>query len=62
MARPPESTPHSDMDTGHEDEARNLGDVGKGRGDSGDLERARRGSAARPPYADDQPAREERSK
>jgi hypothetical protein len=62
MAKPPESTPHSDMDGVHEDESRTVGDVGKGGGDSGDLERARRGSAARPPHSDDQPAREDRSK
>ncbi len=61
MAKPPPSTPHSDIDGVHEDERRNTDtatDLGQ---DAGDLAGARAGSAARPPSSDDVPNREDRT-
>ena len=53
MAKPPEATPHSDIDGVHRDEARNT-DVAAERGESGaELKRAHDESQARPPYAED---------
>ena len=53
MAKPPESTPHSDLDGVHQDEERNT-DVAADRGESGgELQRAHEDSRARPPYSDD---------
>jgi hypothetical protein len=58
MAKPPESTPHSDLDGVHQDEERNT-KVASDRGESGEeLQRAHEDSQGRPPYADDQPAGE----
>ncbi|MBV9932191.1 MAG: hypothetical protein JO013_14775 [Alphaproteobacteria bacterium] len=58
MAKPPASTPHSDLDGVHQDEARNT-KVAADRAESGEeLRRAHDDSSARPPYADDAPAGE----
>jgi hypothetical protein len=53
VSKPPESTPHSDIDGVHQDEERNTkvaADVGEG---TRDLKRAHDDSQGRPPYADD---------
>ncbi|HEY0311497.1 MAG TPA: hypothetical protein VGC56_03285 [Allosphingosinicella sp.] len=52
MAKPPESTPHSDLDGVHQDEERNTkvaADTGEG---AADLQRAHEESQGRPPYSD----------
>jgi len=61
MAKPPPSTPHSDIDGIHEDERRNT-DVAADRGESaGDLSDAQENNAARPEYHDDQENRDDRT-
>ncbi len=62
MPKPPQSTPHSDIEGVHKDEKRNVDSANEAREDSGDLERAHRRSPGRPPYTDDQPEREDRSR
>ena len=62
MPKPPQSTPHSDIEGVHKDEKRNVDSANEAGEDSGDLERADSGSQGRPPYADDQPKREDRSR
>jgi hypothetical protein len=57
VPKPPEATPHSDLDGVHRDEKRNVDTANEAGQDSGDLERARRGSTARPPYSDDKGGR-----
>lgn len=53
MPKPPEATPHSDLDGVHQDEERNSKVAGE-RGESGGaLKRAHDESQARPPYADE---------
>jgi hypothetical protein len=53
MAKPPESTPHSDLDGVHQDEKRNT-DAAAERGESGEaLKRAHDENQGRPPYADE---------
>ena len=54
MPRPPESTPHSDIDGVRKDrgtKAENARDAGE---DGSDLKQAHRESAGRPPYSDDE--------
>jgi hypothetical protein len=53
VPKPPEATPHSDLTGVHRDEKRNVDSANEAGQDSGDLERAHRGSTARPPYSDD---------
>jgi hypothetical protein len=56
MAKPPQSTPHSDLDGVHQDEERNTkvaADTGEG---AADLQRAHEESQGRPPYSDDKEA------
>lgn len=53
MAKPPPSTPHSDIDGVHEDERPNHQVAAELEQDAGDLARAREGSAARPPHTDE---------
>ena len=53
MAKPPKSTPNSDIDGVHRDETRNT-DVAAREGQGAEtLENARKGSAARPEHRDD---------
>jgi hypothetical protein len=61
VSKPPPSTPHSDIDGIHEDEGRNVDTANKVGQDTSDLEKARDHSAGRPPYADDEPAGDDRS-
>ena len=52
MAKPPKTTPHSDIDGVHQEETPNT-DVAADLGQSGaELARARRQSVARPPHID----------
>jgi len=53
VPKPPKTTPHSDLDGVHQDERSNVDSANEAGQDSGDLERAHRGGAARPPYSDD---------
>jgi hypothetical protein len=54
MPKPPESTPHSDLDGVHQDEERNS-KVAADRGEAGgELQRAHEENQGRPPYSDDQ--------
>jgi hypothetical protein len=62
VPKPPQSTPHSDLDGVHEDEKRNVDSANEAGEDSGDLERAHRHSQGRPPYSDDRRNREDRSR
>jgi hypothetical protein len=57
MPKPPRSTPHSDLDGVREDEGNRIAEAERAGQDAGDLDRARRDSAGRPPDADDRPAR-----
>jgi hypothetical protein len=53
MPKPPESTPHSDLDGVHQDDERNTKvaqETGEG---AADLKRAHEDSQGRPPYADE---------
>lgn len=56
MPKPPESTPHSDIDGVHQDERPNVATANEAGEDSGDLKRAHEESHARPPYSDSTPA------
>ena len=61
MAKPPPSTPHSDIDGVHEDERRNT-DVAAERGESAEeLDRANRRNIARPEYHDKSKSSDDRS-
>ena len=61
MAKPPKSTPHSDIEGVHQEEARNT-DVASDLGQSaGALEHAKDEALARPEYQDDEPDREDRT-
>ncbi len=60
MAKPPKSTPHSDIDGVHRDEVRNT-DLAADRGESaGTVKRAKDNNAARPDQNHDQPNRDDR--
>jgi len=62
VPKPPKSTPHSDLDGVHRDERRNVDSAIDAGQDSGDVARAKEEGVARPPLADDQPPREDRSR
>jgi len=53
VPKPPESTPHSDIDGVHTDERRNVDTAIENGQDSGDLKRAKDEATARPPQSDD---------
>ena len=61
MPKPPQSTPHSDLDGVHEDEARNVDSANAADQDSADLAEAKEKSKGRPPYSDDVAAGDDRS-
>lgn len=62
MAKPPPSTPHSDIGGVNEHERRST-DVAAEQGDSAEiLQDARTGSPARPPYSDDKENRDDRTR
>jgi hypothetical protein len=62
VSKPPPSTPHSDIDGIHEDEDRNVDTANRVGQDASDLADAKQGSTGRPPYSDDQPQRDDRSR
>ena len=62
MPKPPQSTPHSDLDGVHRDEKSNIDSANDAGQDSGDLAKAHERSPGRPPYSDDQPNRDDRSR
>jgi hypothetical protein len=61
VSKPPPSTPHSDIDGIHQDEDRNTDTADRVGQDGSDLATAKAHSKGRPPYSDDQPARDDRS-
>ncbi|HEX8666750.1 MAG TPA: hypothetical protein VF727_00070 [Allosphingosinicella sp.] len=62
MAKPPPSTPHSDLDGVHQDEKMNVDSAREAGETTANLALARDASKGKPPYSDDQPAREDRSR
>ena len=54
MAKPPESTPHSDIDGVHQDGTRPSKKLPTPGSDTGDLEQASREDAARPGYSNEE--------
>ncbi|HWH17618.1 MAG TPA: hypothetical protein VNT77_04670 [Allosphingosinicella sp.] len=61
MSKPPKSTPHSDIDGVNQDERLNVDSATESGQGSEELERARDEAKGRPPYADDQENREDRT-
>ncbi|HEX8308744.1 MAG TPA: hypothetical protein VF645_10050 [Allosphingosinicella sp.] len=61
MAKPPKSTPHSDLHGVHRDEKPNVETAVEAGQDSEDLARAAKEDAARPDYSDDVKNRDDRS-
>jgi hypothetical protein len=62
VSKPPPSTAHSDIDGIHQDEDKNTDTAGRTGEGASDLAKAQENSPARPPYSDDQPVREDRSR
>ena len=62
MPKPPKSTPNSDIDGVHRDEARNT-DVAARKGEGADtLERSRKQSTARPRHSEEGKKRDDRTR
>ena len=61
MPKPPKSTPHSDIDGVHEDEARNVDSANAAGQHSGHLAEAKEKSKGRPPATDDVTPRDDRA-
>ena len=53
MPKPPKTTPHSDIDGVHQDEAPNVDTANAAGEDGEDLAEAKRKSTGRPRYSDD---------
>lgn len=53
MPKPPQSTPHSDIDGVHRDARMNIDTANEAGQDTSDLQRAHEGTTARPPHSDD---------
>ena len=53
MPKPPQSTPHSDLDGVHRDEKRNVDSANDAGQDTSDLQRAGEESVGRPDYRED---------
>jgi hypothetical protein len=62
VTKPPESTPHSDIDGVHRDEKPNVESAVEAGQGGEDLERAGKEDAARPDYSDDVKNRDDRSR
>ncbi|HEX8222406.1 MAG TPA: hypothetical protein VF605_01160 [Allosphingosinicella sp.] len=62
MSKPPESTPHSDLDGVHRDERPNIDTAVEAGQGTDDLARASEETVARPDYSDDVKNRDDRSK
>ena len=54
MAKPPQSTPHSDLDGVHQDERPNVETAQETGETPADLERTSKESKARPPYSEEE--------
>jgi hypothetical protein len=61
MAKPPKSTPHSDLAGVHRDERPNIDTANEAGQDASDLAEAREESRARPPLSDEPESRDDRS-
>jgi hypothetical protein len=53
VPKPPQATPHSDLDGVHRDEKSNVDSANEAGQDTSDLQRAHEGSKARPDYSSD---------
>ncbi|MEA3050758.1 MAG: hypothetical protein QOG84_2594 [Sphingomonadales bacterium] len=53
MPKPPQATPHSDIDGVHRDEKRNVDSANEAGQDTSDLQRAHEDSKGRPDYTED---------
>ena len=53
MPKPPQSTPHSDLDGVHRDEKKNIDSANEAGQDTEDLQRADEESVGRPDYVKD---------
>ncbi|MEA3000030.1 MAG: hypothetical protein QOH04_2061 [Sphingomonadales bacterium] len=53
MPKPPQATPHSDLDGVHKDEKRNIDSANEAGQDTSDLQRAHEGSKGRPDYGEE---------
>ena len=62
MAKPPKTTPHSDIDGVHQDERLNVETANELGQDASDLARAKEQSTARPEYTDDKKSRDDRTR
>jgi hypothetical protein len=62
VSKPPQSTPHSDIDGVHRDEKPNVESAVEAGQGSEDLARASREDAARPDYAEDVKNKDDRSR
>jgi hypothetical protein len=62
VSKPPESTPHSDLDGVHRDERPNIDTAVEAGQGTDDLARASEETVARPDYSDDVKNRDDRSK
>lgn len=62
MAKPPASTPHSDIDGVHRDERPNVETAIETGQDAGTVDKRQRQSVGRPDYTDDGPKTEDRSR
>ena len=62
MSKPPESTPHSDLDGVHRDERPNVETAVEAGQGTEDLARASQETVARPDYSDDVKNRDDRSR
>jgi hypothetical protein len=54
VPKPPQSTPHSDLEGVHRDEKKNIDSANEAGQDTGDLQRANEESVGRPDYAEDE--------
>jgi hypothetical protein len=61
MAKPPPSTPHSDIDGIHQDEERNVETAAKTGETPASLDHARKQTKARPDHVDDRRNKEDRT-
>lgn len=61
MPKPPQATPHSDIDGVHQDEKRNVDTANEAGQTSASLARAHKQAAARPDYAEDGGNKEDRT-
>lgn len=62
MNKPPESTPHSDINGVHEDERSNVDTAIDADQDNKDLKRAAEQSVGRPPSSEDQESLDDRAR